>query len=303
MDSGASGLYFALNAPVINTNPVAPEIAVGTATGQIQKSTATGQLALPNLPTTFPTTGHKMPGFSHTLLGVGPICDADCTVTFRKDSVVVRDATNRFILTGWIEAQAPYLWRIALIPDNMDIPKVPQDALRVSLVAYSAYDLPSVEALVRYFHASAGFPVRFTWIDAIKAGNYALWPGLTINNARRYCPSANETILGHLVQGRQGVCSTTQERRGARYPATPATMTAPPGGTSDNQLLHAKELHIQVRHISKLYTDDTGRFPVRARSSNQYVMIAYNCDLNVILAFPFSSIKYIHRLVAYNNIM
>ena len=130
-----------------------------------------------------------------------------------------------------------------------------------------------------------------------------MWPGLTVNNARKYCPSANETILGHLVQGRQGVSSTTQGRRGARYPATPAPMTAPPGGTSDNQISHAKELHIQVRHISKLYTDDTRRFPVRARSGNQFVMIAYHSDLNVILAYPFSSRKDIHRLVAYNTIM
>ena len=58
-----------------------------------------------------------------------------------------------------------------------------------------------------------------------------------------------------------------------------------------------------MRHISKLYTDDTGRFPVRARSGNQYVMIAYHCDLNIILACPFSSRKDIHRLVAYNTIM
>ena len=97
---------------------------------------ATGQLALPSLPPTFPTTGHIMPGFNHTLLGVGPICDADCTVTFIKDADVVRYATNRYILIVWIEAQAPYLWRIALLPDNVDIPKVPQDASRVSLVSY-----------------------------------------------------------------------------------------------------------------------------------------------------------------------
>ena len=32
-------------------------------------------------------------------------------------------------------------------------------------------------------------------------------------------------------------------------------------------------------------------------------MIAYNCDLNVILACPFSSRKYIHRFLAYNTIM
>ena len=154
----------------------------------------------------------------------------------------MRDATNITILTGWREEKAPYLWLIALLPNNADIPKVPQDASRVSLVAYSAYDLPSVEALVRYFHAAAGFPVRSTWLDAIKARNYASWPGLTLNNATKYCPSANETILGYLVQGRQGVRSTRSERRGARSPATPATMPAPTGGTEhktrDNQLSH-----------------------------------------------------------------
>ena len=55
---------------------------------------ATGQLALPNLPNTFPSTGHIMPGFKHTLLGVGPICDAERTVTFSRDAVVVRGANT-----------------------------------------------------------------------------------------------------------------------------------------------------------------------------------------------------------------
>ena len=227
MDSGASGLYFSPNAPVANINPAAPAIAVGAAKGQVQRLTATGQLALPNLPNTFPSTGHIMPGFNHTLLLVGPICDSDCTVTFSRDAVVVCDATNRTILTGWREEQAPYLWLIALLPDNADIPEVHQDASRVSLVLYRVYDLPSVEALVRYFHAAAGFPVRYTWLDAIKAGNYASWPGLTLNNAKKYCPSANETILGHLVQGRQGVRSTRRGRHGARSPDNPETMPAP----------------------------------------------------------------------------
>ena len=143
---------------------------MGTATGKVQHLTTTGQLALPNLPNTFSSTVHIMPGFNHTLLGVGPICDAGCTVTFICDSVVVRDATNSTILTGWREEQAPYLWRIVLLPDNANIPEVPQDASRVSLVVYSAYYLPSVEALVRYFHTAAGFPVRSTGIDVIKPG-------------------------------------------------------------------------------------------------------------------------------------
>ena len=55
--------------------------------------------------------------------------------------------------------------------------------------------------------------------------------------------------------------------------------------------------------ISKLYTGDTGRFPIHARSGNQYIMIAYHCDANLILAEPFSSRKDTHQLLAYEKIM
>ena len=52
-----------------------------------------------------------------------------------------------------------------------------------------------------------------------------------------------------------------------------------------------------------MYTDDTGRFQVHARSGNRYIMIAYHCDANLILADPFSSRKDTHRLLVYNKIM
>ena len=49
-----------------------------------------------------------------------------------------------------------------------------------------------------------------------------------------------------------------------------------------------KEIFIEIYPLNKLYSDDTGRFPVRARSGNQYVMIAYHTAGNLILqqAFP-----------------
>ncbi len=55
--------------------------------------------------------------------------------------------------------------------------------------------------------------------------------------------------------------------------------------------------------ISKLYTDDTRRFPIRAQSGNQYVMIAYHKEGNLILQQPFKSKKDVHRITAYNVIM
>ena len=76
------------------------------------------------------------------------------------------------------------------------------------LSAYSANDLPSVEALVRYLHAAFGLPVKSTWIKAIKAGNFSTWPGLTYSNAAKYYPESSETIKAHIVQSIKNVRST-----------------------------------------------------------------------------------------------
>ena len=82
-----------------------------------------------------------------------------------------------------------------------------KNADQTALKAYSAYDLTSVEALVRYVRAAAGFTVRATCFYAIKAGNYHTWTGLALANSTAYCPSADESIKGHMVQSRQGVRS------------------------------------------------------------------------------------------------
>ena len=70
-----------------------------------------------------------------------------------------------------------------------------------------------MEALVRYMHAAAGFLVRSTWLRAIKNGNFNSWPGLTYNNAAKYCPQSVETIKGHMVQSSEGVRSTKKISR------------------------------------------------------------------------------------------
>jgi len=121
-------------------------------------------------------------------------------------------------------------------------------------------DLPSMGALVGFYHACAGFPVKQTWLKAIKAGNFNSLPGLTYANASRYCPDADETIKGHLAQQRQNVRSTKP-----KPPATEPPTVTPAIPQGEKPLLFVKTFP-----ISKLYTDDTGRFPIRARSGNQY---------------------------------
>ena len=50
------------------------------ANGQIVKSTATDTLPIPQSAADFLTTGYIMPSFTNTLIGVGPIYDADCKI-------------------------------------------------------------------------------------------------------------------------------------------------------------------------------------------------------------------------------
>ena len=62
-------------------------------------------------------------------------------------------------------------------------------------------------------------------------------------------------------------------------------------------------MYIRIEPISKLYTDDTGRFPIKARSGNQYVMIAHHAQGNLILQQAFKTRSDKHRISAYNAIM
>ena len=124
-----------------------------------------------------------MPGFRHTLVEVGPLCDADCTVNFTREAVIVRDKQGTSVLKDWREATGSRIWRIYLQPGESNLPSMPTDENMATLAAYSAYELPRVAALIKYFHAAAGYPVRYTWLRAIGAGNYSSWIGLTAANA------------------------------------------------------------------------------------------------------------------------
>jgi hypothetical protein len=76
----------------------------------------------------------------------------------------------------------------------------------------------------------------------------------------------------------------------------PLALLSPPDDDS-------KEIVIQVYPISKLYLDDTGRFPICARLGNQYVMIACHTAGNLILQQAFATKVDKHLIPAFNVIM
>ena len=65
----------------------------------------------------------------------------------------------------------------------------------------------------------------------------------------------------------------------------------------------ANEFHVFEFAVATLYTDDCGRFPIRAQSGNQYILVAYHNKANVILIKGFQTRHDRHRIPAYNAIM
>ena len=68
---------------------------------------------------------------------------------------------------GWRENNLPRIWRFALKPTEKLI-KDYTTTIQTTPAVNSAYNLPIVEALVRYMHAEAGLPVKSTWLKEIK---------------------------------------------------------------------------------------------------------------------------------------
>jgi hypothetical protein len=40
--------------------------------------------------------------------------------------------------------------------------------------------------------------VKETWLNAIKAGNYVTWPGVTTTAVRKHFPELDKTQQGHM---------------------------------------------------------------------------------------------------------
>ena len=119
-------------------------------------------------------------------------------------------------------------------------------------------------------HAVCEYPVKSTWIKAIRAGNYIGWPLLTEQNVKKYYPETTETPKGHLNQTRKNVRSTKPK---------------PLEETHSNQLRgrKVKDIFVKVYDVREtVFTDQTGQFPTKSQSGNKYIMIMVNIDSSTI---------------------
>jgi hypothetical protein len=82
---------------------------------------------------------------------------------------------------------------------------------------HSVYKLKTQPELVRYLHASAGFPTKPTWLTAIKNKQFSSWPGLTTDADRCHFPELDKTHKRH-GQRTPSILQSTKQTQAAAQP-------------------------------------------------------------------------------------
>ena len=100
----------------------------------------------------------------------------------------------------------------------------------------------------------------------------------------KYLHITPATSKGHLNQKRKSTHSTTQQ-------FTSVDINTKGLGT----------MHKIIELTHKVYTDQTGHFPVTSSQGNKYIMILLHCDTNCILAQPMKSRTEEHMVKAFST--
>ena len=77
--------------------------------------------------------------------------------------------------------------------------------------ANNVYHAKTKSELIKYLHQAAFSPVKATWKQVIENGQFATWPGLTVEAVEKYLPPYSPaTDKGHMSRQRKGIRLTTK---------------------------------------------------------------------------------------------
>jgi hypothetical protein len=194
---------------------------------------------------------HFPPGMAnHSLLSVGQLCNEGYTVTFRNALVTICNSQELQILSGARDLDTG-LWRINLRKEHQQ----PQQAL-----ANSVYELRNKGVLVNYLHKAMFSPTKSALLQAVKNGHLVTWPGLTEKAINKHLKLTPDTTMGYMNQIRQNIRSTSK----TPIPSDIEDITTPTTNLGTKTHL----VYAVLVDQGQLYTDLTGKFPVRSSKVN-----------------------------------
>jgi hypothetical protein len=144
-----------------------------------------------------------VPGLHSTLISIPKFANADYITVFDKNkaniygakTTTITSLANPVIIAP--RCTTTELWKLDLEAGT----KATQNKIIIqpaNKTANAIFDLPNNRQTIFYYHAMAGFPTKESFLDAVRAGNYAMWPGLTTAMISKHFPDSDKTQKGHM---------------------------------------------------------------------------------------------------------
>jgi hypothetical protein len=133
-------------------------------------------------------------------------------------------------------------------------------------------------------------PTKSALLQAVKNGHLGTWPGLTENAIHKHLKLTPAMAMGPMNQRRQKIRSTS------KTPVDDVPKTDTGLGTKTH-LVYAV-----LVDQGQLYTDLTGKFPVRSSKGTSYVIVCSIYDCNYVKVFPMKSRSASEWVKAYDHI-
>jgi hypothetical protein len=233
--------------------------------GATMESSHNADLDIPEL-NAAASKAHVFHGMAHHyLLSVVQLCDKGYIVTFKQDTFIICNSESSKLLSGPRDVTTG-LWRINLKQTNNHIPDP---------IANNVYALRNTVALVHYLHKALFSPTKAAMLQAVKDGHLITWRGLMEDAINKHLKLTPSTSMGYMNQRRQNIRSTSK---------APLKKQQPPD-TDVGTKTHL--VYAVVVDQGQLYTDLTGKFPVRSRKGKYYIMLCYIYDCNYFKVHPY----------------
>jgi hypothetical protein len=280
VDSVFTGHFLQVSAPCSNKVKSQTPLTVHLPNRATRESSHTAQLNIPHLNASASLAPVSPEMSSHYLLSYGQLCNEGYIVSFR-DALVTVCNSQKFQILSVPRYLDTGLWHINLKQDNQQIHHP---------VANNVYELRNKGALVHYLHKALFSPTKSALLQAVKNGHLVTWPGLTEDTIHKHLKLTLATVMGNMNQRRQNIRSTLKPQI-ADVPTTDTNL-----GTKTHFV------YAVLVDQGQLYTDFTGKFPVRSSKGNSYVMVCYVYDCNNVKVIPMKSRSASEWVKAYDHI-
>jgi hypothetical protein len=151
-----------------------------------------------------------VPNLHSMLISVPKMADLDYIAVFNKKEARIYNATTSIVSASKDPilvapcCQDTGLWKLDL---NYEVlgREYPDQFIAGVDKANTIFDLPNTQQSLLYHHTLARFPPKKTFLAALRAGNYATWPGLTTTFIHKHFPDLDKTQKGHMKGQQKGV--------------------------------------------------------------------------------------------------